>query len=54
MDRELLQILACPRCRGELVETDDGNHLRCPRCAVRYPVQEGIPILLSDSAESDD
>jgi uncharacterized protein YbaR (Trm112 family) len=54
MDPELLQILACPRCRGELAESEDGTFLRCARCEVRYPVEDGIPILLADRAEADD
>ena len=45
---ELLDILACPRCRGALVP--EPAALRCDACGVRYPVIDGIPhMLLSDA-----
>ena len=53
MDRELLELLACPKCRGELAESADGSFLSCPRCAIRYPVEDGIPVLLVDRALQD-
>jgi len=51
---DLLEILRCPVCRGELALTvgdRDGNEiltgrLRCPKCAVDYPIEDGIPNLL--------
>ncbi|MDD6181547.1 MAG: Trm112 family protein [Desulfovibrionaceae bacterium] len=50
---DLLDILACPRCRGQLTllhEGADDAGLACPQCHVVYPVQEGIPIMLADAA----
>jgi uncharacterized protein YbaR (Trm112 family) len=46
-------LLVCPRCRGELtdVETSGGTALDCPNCALRYPIQDGIPVLLADRAK---
>ena len=54
MKRELMEILACPVCKGELeltVETEDENEivagsLYCARCNVRYPIKDTIPNLL--------
>ena len=54
MKRELMDILACPVCKGKLeltVEAEDGaevisGSLDCPKCNVRYPIVEGIPRLL--------
>lgn len=48
---ELLALLACPRCKGELKKSDDGAALVCPACRLRYPVRDGIPVLLIDEAE---
>jgi len=50
--RELLDILACPKCK-EKVELDPaGTYLDCRRCKLRYPINEqGIPIMLIDRAE---
>src|SRR5512147_2128009 len=51
MQMKLLDVLACPRCHGELLcapEQTDGAHvmagtLRCARCDARYPIRDGIP-----------
>lgn len=52
LDRELLSILVCPRCKGDLRYDEDPPSLTCVACAVRYPVRDGIPILLIDEAQS--
>jgi uncharacterized protein YbaR (Trm112 family) len=51
ISRELLDILACPACKGTLAPTADGGGLDCPHCRLRYPVREGIPVMLVDEAE---
>ena len=43
---ELLQILACPICKGELIQSEDGSSLQCKPCNRLYPVVEGIAMLL--------
>ena len=51
--QELLDILACPRCRAAvgLVSKPSGDlGLACEPCAVVYPVREGIPVMLVDEA----
>jgi uncharacterized protein YbaR (Trm112 family) len=50
MDKELLEILACPKCKGELQPTADGSELRCFACRLSYRVDDDIPILLIDEA----
>jgi hypothetical protein len=45
---DLLAILRCPRCRGELVEQP--NALDCPSCRLRYAVEGGVPDLLVEDA----
>ena len=51
--RELLDILACPKCK-EKVELDEaGKYLVCQPCKLKYPINEqDIPIMLIDRAES--
>jgi uncharacterized protein YbaR (Trm112 family) len=49
IDPELLEILACPACHGELVPAND--RLICRTCQRRYPIEDGIPILLVEEAE---
>ncbi len=49
--RELLEIIACPKCRGELKLSEDGNFLICENCKIKYPIEDDIPILLVDEAQ---
>ena len=50
IDATLLAILVCPKCREKLEE--EPGWLVCTRaaCALRYPIRDGIPILLVDEA----
>ena len=50
LDPDLVEILACPACRGEV--RDEGDRIVCTACGRRYPVRDGIPILLVDEAET--
>lgn len=52
MDKELLEILACPKCKGELHLTVDESEFRCKECRLSYRIDDGIPILLIDEATS--
>lgn len=49
IDKELLKILACPDCKGD-VELKD-NKVVCKKCAKKYPIHNGIPVMLIDKAE---
>jgi uncharacterized protein YbaR (Trm112 family) len=49
--KDLLDILACPRCKEKVILSEDGSWLVCESCAVRYPVEEDIPIMLIERAE---
>ena len=51
LSRELLDILACPKCKGELRLTDQQDGLVCDACHLRYPIRDDIPIMLVDEAE---
>lgn len=48
---ELLEILVCPRCKGELeYRTEPDESLVCHACRLAYAVEDGIPIMLVDEA----
>jgi len=44
------ELLVCPRCRDALADGPEGRSLECRGCGVRYPVRDGIPVLLIDQA----
>ena len=50
MDEELLEILACPKCKGSLRLTVDERELVCDKCRLSYRIDDGIPILLIEEA----
>ena len=50
IDKELLEILACPACKAEVRQ--DGERLVCVACGRRYPVRDGIPVMLIEEAEA--
>jgi uncharacterized protein YbaR (Trm112 family) len=52
LDPKLLEILVCPKCKGDLRVTEDPPALNCDRCRLRYAVRDGIPIMLIDEAEA--
>jgi len=52
ISRELLDVLACPKCKGSLHLSDAQDGLICDTCKLRYPIKEDIPIMLIDEAES--
>jgi len=49
IDKTLLEILACPVCKTSVrLEAD---RLVCTRCGLRYPIRDGIPVMLPEEAE---
>ena len=48
---ELLEILVCPKCKGELEHREAPEALICRACRLEYPVEDGIPIMLIDEAK---
>ena len=51
ISKELLEILACPQCKGEVVLTPAHDALVCGACKLRYRIEDDIPIMLIDEAE---
>ena len=50
IDKELLEILACPLCKTEVKL--EGEKIVCTRCGRRYPIKDDIPIMLVEEAET--
>ncbi|MBI4828360.1 MAG: Trm112 family protein [Nitrospinae bacterium] len=51
VDKELLEILACPKCKGELELTENQDGLVCRACKLVYEIRDDIPIMLIDEAK---
>ncbi len=50
ISRDLLDILVCPKCKGDLELTEKEDGLICSKCKLLYPIREGIPVMLIDKA----
>lgn len=54
IDAKLLEILACPVCQGSvkiLTMPDGQSKIQCVECGRKYPVKNGIPVLIADQSE---
>jgi len=51
ISKELLDILACPKCKGDIHLNDAEDGLICDRCKLLYEIRDGIPIMLIDEAK---
>jgi uncharacterized protein YbaR (Trm112 family) len=49
---ELLDVLACPKCKQKVELTESGDALVCQADRLRYPIVDGIPVMLVDEAET--
>ncbi len=49
IEKRLLDIMACPVCKGDVFEKD--NKIICKSCGRKYPIKDDIPIMLPDAAE---
>ena len=47
---ELLEILACPKCKDRVILDETKESLRCEHCRLEYPIREDIPIMLIEEA----
>ena len=50
IDQQLLDILACPACKTAVKL--QGERIVCVQCGRRYPIRDGIPVMLIEEAES--
>jgi uncharacterized protein YbaR (Trm112 family) len=47
---ELKEILACPKCKGELEFREEEGEIRCHACRLAFRIDDGIPVMLLDEA----
>ncbi|MBL4774778.1 MAG: Trm112 family protein [Mariprofundus sp.] len=52
MDKALMEILACPKCKGEIQYNASKIGLICTACQLEYPIRDDIPVMLVDEAKS--
>ena len=50
ISKELLEILACPKCKGDIQLTEKQDGLVCNACKLMYPIKDDIPVMLIDEA----
>jgi len=48
---QLKEILACPKCKGDLEFREAEGEIRCLRCRLAYRIDDGIPVMLVDEAK---
>jgi uncharacterized protein YbaR (Trm112 family) len=51
ISKELLDILACPKCKGDIHLNEKGDGLICDKCKLLYEIKDDIPIMLIDEAK---
>jgi len=51
MDESLIKILACPKCKSDVELKGDKIICKNPECGLKYPVKDGIPVMLIEEAE---
>jgi len=51
ISKELLDILVCPQCKGEIYLNAAGDGLICAKCKLLYEIKDDIPIMLIDEAK---
>lgn len=54
ISKELLDILACPKCKGPVTLTEKEDGLICDTCKLMYEIRDDIPIMLIDEAKKID
>ncbi len=51
LSTELKEILACPKCKGELDFREADREIRCPACRLAFRIDDGIPVMLLEEAK---
>ncbi len=51
LDPKILEVIACPKCKGRLEAKPDDTALLCRSCRLAYPVVDDIPNLITDDAK---
>ncbi len=50
VSQELLEILVCPKCKGDIRLNEEKDGLLCDHCKLKYEIKDDIPIMLIDEA----
>ena len=50
LSNELKEILACPKCKGDLEFHEDRGEIHCKACRLVYRIEDEIPVMLIDEA----
>ena len=51
IDKKILKILCCPKCKGKLCYNETNQNLICESCMLKYPVKDDVPVMLIAEAE---
>lgn len=51
ISKDLLDILACPKCKGDIRLNENETGFICDNCKLLYPIKDSIPVMLIDEAE---
>jgi uncharacterized protein YbaR (Trm112 family) len=51
INKDLLDILVCPKCKGVLKLNEKTEQLICDECKLAYPIKDDIPVMLIEEAE---
>lgn len=54
VQKQLLDILVCPKCKGDIVMSDTQDGLICHACKLVFEIRDDIPIMLIEEAKSID
>jgi hypothetical protein len=51
INKELLDILVCPKCKGEIHLNEKNDGLICEKCQLLYEIRDEIPIMIIEEAK---
>ena len=52
LSEDLLKLIVCPKCKGELTYLENEKKLNCENCRLSYRIEDDIPVLFAEDAES--
>lgn len=50
MDKKLLEILACPKCKKKVTYNETSNQIQCSECQLTFPIKHNVPVMLLNEA----
>lgn len=51
ISQDLLNIIACPQCKGDVELTTQEDGFICKSCKLKYPIRDDIPVMLIQEAQ---